>query len=171
MRPPKWHKNLGETAKEWEGGSSRRRESTPLEWKIWTGGGEPLGYLPMEKECQGKTYRGGEGTEPPPHHLSNRDARSQHQRRGNDTHPGTVAPPRQQQGTLVDRDIKGTLHSYTNGASGARHKNGMQLRREYGLLAPEELTGDPAAVGTQVRGYGHEATRGTDDQGQRATDT
>ena len=47
----------------------------------------------------------------------------------------------------------------------------MQSRREYGILAPEELEGDPDDVGTQVRGDGHRATRGAEDQGRTETDT
>ena len=42
---------------------------------------------------------------------------------------------------------------------------------EYGLLAPVELVSDPSVSGTQVREDIHRATRGKDDQGQRAIET
>ena len=35
---------------------------------------------------------------------------------------------------------------HRNGANGARTKHGALVRREYGLLAPEDLAGDPAAA-------------------------
>ena len=60
----------------------------------------------------------------------------------------------------ADRDSKGNLHRHPNGADGARPKNGMQLCHEYSLMALEEPVGDTAAVGTQVRGDSHWATRG-----------
>ena len=47
----------------------------------------------------------------------------------------------------------------------------MQLCHKYGLLAPEEPTGDPSAAGTQARGDVHGAKRGSDDQCERLTET
>ena len=85
--------------------------------------------------------------------------------------PGKAALQSRQCGMAADRDSEGTLHRYYNGANGARPKNGVQSRRKYRLLAPEETVGDPAAEGTQVRGYGHGAIRSADVQGRRATDT
>ena len=71
----------------------------------------------------------------------------------------------------ADRDSKGNLHRHPNGADGARPKNGMQLCHEYSLMALEEPVGDTAAVGTQVRGDSHWATRGANNQGQTETET
>ena len=89
--------------------------------------------------------------------------------------PGTVAPSSPQRGTSADGDRAGTLYRHPNGADGDRPVNGMQLRRRYGLLAladpAGDPAGDPAATGNQVRGDGHGATMGTDDQGRRAMET
>ena len=74
-------------------------------------------------------------------------------------------------GTAADRDSKGNLHRHPDGADGARPKNGMQLRCKYGLLAPEDLAGNPDTAGTQVRGDVQEDTRRTEEQGLRPTDT
>ena len=80
---------------------------------------------------------------------------------------GTVpaAVPIPQRVTAADGDSAGTHNRHPNSADGARPQNGMQSRREYGLLAPEEPTVDPAVAGTQVRQEGHGATRETDDEG------
>ena len=83
---------------------------------------------------------------------------------------GTTVPSIPHRGKAADGDSAGTLHRHSVSADGARPENGMQLRCEYGLLAPEEPAGDPDVAGTQVRRDGHRATRGTDDPGQRATD-
>ena len=85
-----------------------------------------------------------------PFHPRNQGAQSQRQQRGNDVWTGTVA----------DRYSAWTLHGHPNGA---RPKNGMQSRREYTLLVPEELAGDPATAGTQVIEDGHGATSWEDD--------
>ena len=71
-------------------------------------------------------------------------------------------------GAVADGDIKRNLHRHPDVT---RPENGMQLRREYGLLASEEPAVDPASAGTQVRGDGHGVTKGTDEQGQTATET
>ena len=38
---------------------------------------------------------------------------------------------------------------HTDNSNGARPKHGALARRKYGLLAPEDPAGDPAAAGTQ----------------------
>ena len=58
-------------------------------------------------------------------------------------------------------------HRHTKGANGAR----TERASKYGLLAPAEPAGDPAAVEIQVRGDVHGATRGTGDQDERDTET
>ena len=63
----------------------------------------------------------------------------------------------------------GPQQQQSGGADGARPKNGMHLRRKYGILAPEELAGGPANTRPRVRGVGHGATRGTADQGRTET--
>ena len=81
--------------------------------------------------------------------------------------PGTAAPPIPQLGTAADKDSMGTLHRHSDGADGARPENGMELRRKYGLLAPEEPAGDPAAAGTQVIGAGQGPQGGWNTRGRR----
>ena len=66
---------------------------------------------------------------------------------------------------MAYRDSEGTLHRYPYGADSTRTENGMQLCREYRILALEEPAGDPAATGTQVRGDDHRTTRRADNQG------
>ena len=63
------------------------------------------------------------------------------------------------------------LHRNPDGTNGARPKHGALARREYGLLAPEEPAGDPAAVELQECGDGHEATMGTGLPDVKETDT
>ena len=70
----------------------------------------------------------------------------------------------------IDRYSEETLHRHPDSTDGTRPENGMQSRREYDILAQEEPAGNPAAAGIQVRGHGNGATRGADDQGQRATE-
>ena len=47
------------------------------------------------------------------------------------------------------------------GATGARPEHGVLARRDYGLLAPEELAGDPAVAGSQGSGETPKDTMGT----------
>ena len=80
-----------------------------------------------------------------------------------------MAPlPRPQQGTAADDDSMGLQQRKFDSVDGARPKKGMNLRCKYVILAPEELVGGPATAGPWVKGTGHGATRGTEDQGQRA---
>ena len=81
---------------------------------------------------------------------------------------GPAAPPIPQRGTAADKDSAETLHRHPYGA---RAKHGALARRKYGLLAPAETAGDPAASETQVSGDGHKATMGTDDENQRERET
>ena len=85
--------------------------------------------------------------------------------------PRTAAPLRPQQGMSTDEDSTGTQQQQSDGADGARPKNGMHSRREYDILAPEEPEGGPDNVGAQVRGAGHGATRGAADQEYTETAT
>ena len=107
----------------------------------------------------------------PPTTRATESGRASSSDEGMTIRPAKEVPPSPQQCTTVDRDRAGTLHRHSNGAENARPKNGMQLRRKYGLLEPEEPTGDPAAAGTQVRGGGHGATSGVDGQGWGETET
>ena len=83
---------------------------------------------------------------------------------------GTAPPPSPQRGTATDNNSAGPQKKHYDGADGARPKNGMQLSREYGILASEKPVGDPATAGPWVRGAGHGATRGTADQGRMKTE-
>ena len=74
---------------------------------------------------------------------------------------GTAAPPRPQQGMAAVGDSMGTLHRHTSGTDGVRPENGMHSHDECGLLAPTGPVVDPAAMGNQVSGDGHEANIGT----------
>ena len=47
----------------------------------------------------------------------------------------------------------------------------MKFCRKYVLLAPKELSGGPAAMGTQVKGDSHRATRGTNNQVRGSMET
>ena len=80
---------------------------------------------------------------------------------------GMPAPPIPQWGTEADRGSVVRPHRHPDGADGARPERASK----YGLLAPQEPAGDPAAVETQVRGEGHEATMGKGDQEKRETET
>ena len=111
--------------------------------------------------------RGGDETPPIAQAVEAREASGSDE--GMPRGPMTSAPPSPQQGTAADKYSVGTLHRHPDGAGNASPENGMQLCRKYGLLALEKPAGDSAAAGTQVRGYGHGATRGTDNQ--RATET
>ena len=78
-----------------------------------------------------------------------------------------AAPPIPQQGMAADRDSAGTLHRHSESSNGASPKHASK----YGLLALAEPAGNPDAARIQVSGDGHGATRGTEGQGQRVTDT
>ena len=92
-------------------------------------------------ECWGRTDGGGEGKELPPTTRATEERGAI----GDDevmTHgPGKAAASSPQQGTAADEDIAGPQKRNSDRTDGARPKNGMQLRREYGLLAPDEPTG------------------------------
>ena len=74
--------------------------------------------------------------------------------------PRTAALPRPRDTAAAD-DNAGNLPQQSDGANGARPKNGMHLRREYGLLATEDPEGGRANTGPWERGDGHGATGGT----------
>ena len=78
-----WQKTQGETARECDGESSRRRSSTPPEWQSCPGGTKPPEWPPRERRCRGKTDGGREGTDPPPHQIK-QSVRDQRQGRGED---------------------------------------------------------------------------------------
>ena len=73
--------------------------------------------------------------------------------------------------TEVDENSAGPLPRQSDGTDGARPKNGMHPRCEYGLLAPEEPEGGRSNTGPWVRGDGHGATRGTAEKGRTETST
>ena len=83
----------------------------------------------------------------------------------------TATPPQPQRSTETDNDSAGPQKRQSDGADGARPKNGMHLRRKYGILEPEETAGGPANVGLRVRGAGHKSIRGAADQLWTETDT
>ena len=87
---------------------------------------------------------------------------------------GPAAPPIPQRSTTADIDSSGNPHRHPDGAdssNGARPKNSGLARREYDLLAQAEPVGNPISAGTQLSRGSHEATMGTDDQDQQATET
>ena len=55
--------------------------------------------------------------------------------------------------TEVERG-EASMQRHPNGPNGARPKHGKLVCREYGLLVPEELAGNPAFAGLQGRGDG-----------------
>ena len=61
--------------------------------------------------------------------------------------------------------------SHSDGANDARTEHGALSLHEYGLLAPEELTGDPAATGPQGSGDSPKDTTGTGVTDRRETGT
>ena len=73
---------------------------------------------------------------------------------------GSAAPLSPQQGMAASRGRKVSMHRYINGADGARPKHGALTCCKYGLVAPEEPAGNPAAAELQEHGYRHEATMG-----------
>ena len=85
--------------------------------------------------------------------------------------PRTSAPSRPQRDTAANNNSAGPQLWQFGGADGARPENGMHLRREYILLAPEVPEGGPANAGARVRGDGHGTTRGTADKERTETDT
>ena len=58
-----------------------------------------------------------------------------------------AAPLIPQRGTEKGERGEVITKSHSNGDDGARPKQGALVRRKYGLLAPYEPTGDPAAAG------------------------
>ena len=83
---------------------------------------------------------------------------------------GTVDPPRPQRGTSVDDQSAGTPSRHTPGTDGARTKNVMLARREYGYLAPTRPAADPANTGYPESAAGHGATGEQARQGGRDTE-
>ena len=81
--------------------------------------------------------------------------------------PGMAAALIPQRDTAGDEDSAGPLHRHHDGANGPRSENGIQYSHEYGSIAPEEPEGNPAAAGTQVKGVGNGAARGSVTRGRR----
>ena len=63
------------------------------------------------------------------------------------------------------------MQRHPNGNDGARPERCMLVRREYGLLAPEELADDPAAAGIQGSRDSPEDNTGTGGTYGRETGT
>ena len=82
--------------------------------------------------------------------------------------PRTAAAPRPS-GTAADDDSAGPLLRQSDGADGARSKNGMHPRRDYNLLASEAPEGVRANAGPSARGEGNGATRETAESGRAET--
>ena len=55
--------------------------------------------------------------------------------------PRKVAPPRLERGMAADDNSVWPQPQKSDGADGARTENGTHLRRDYGILAPEEPEG------------------------------
>ena len=77
--------------------------------------------------------------------------------------PGTAAPPHPQRGTAANGNSVGPQQRHSDSADGTRPKNGMKLRRKYGILASDEPAGNPATAGPRVIGSS------TGPQGERHT--
>ena len=63
-----------------------------------------------------------------------------------------VAPQIPQRGILGGEIGEVSMQRHPDGANGASPKLSALARRKYGLLAPEEPAGEPAAAGTQGSG-------------------
>ena len=134
--------------------------------------GDKTSGVPIEgKGVLGEDGRGRIGDGNPPTTRATEASKVSGGDKGMPHGPGTAALLSPQRGTVADRYRAGPMHRHYDSANGARPENGIQLRRDYSLLTPEELVSDPAVAGTQVRGAGHEATSGTDDLGQTAMET
>ena len=73
-------------------------------------------------------------------------------------HEPRTAPPLCPSGTSADDNSAGPLMQQSNGADGARSKNGMHPRRKYNLVALEEPEGGQLNAGPRKRRDGHRAT-------------
>ena len=63
-----------------------------------------------------------------------------------------AVPQSPQRGTSEGRRGEARLHRNPDGADGANPEHGTLGRRKYGLLAPQDLAGDPAAADPQDSG-------------------
>ena len=114
-----------------------------------TSGVTPKGDGVPEEDGQG---RGGERTFPATRETEvSRGSSSDEEMMSG---PGPAAPPTPQQGKAAGRGSKVRPHMHPDGARPERAS-------KYGLLAPSEPAGNPAAAEIQKRGDGHEATVGT----------
>ena len=64
-----------------------------------------------------------------------------------------------------------SMQSHSDGADSARPQHSVLLRRECGLLAPEEPAGDPAATGPKTNGDDPKDTMRTAGTDRRETGT
>ena len=80
--------------------------------------------------------------------------------------PGPAAPQIPQRGTVANSNSTVSSHRHLNVADAPRPKRASK----YGLLAPEDLVGDPAATEIQemcVLSRGHHGYRGPGQEGDR----
>ena len=80
-------------------------------------------------------------------------------------------PPSPQWGTEEEERGEVIPQSHSKGAGGSRPEHGALARREYGLLVPEELAGDPDAAGAQGSGDNPKDTIGAGGTDRRETGT
>ena len=84
---------------------------------------------------------------------------------------GPEVPQRPQWGMSEGGGIKVSMHRHPDIANRTRPEHGALARCKYGLLAPEEPAGDPAAAKQQDCGDSPEATMGTWGPDERAMGT
>ena len=82
-----------------------------------------------------------------------------------------TAPPPCPSDTAAEKDSTGPLLRQSDGADGARSKNGMRPRREYNLLALEVPEGGQANAWPSTRGDSRGSTRETSELGRSETPT
>ena len=128
------------------------------------GGRNPLSeHRGQRSDKGGRRGRGGDGT---PHtNQASKDSGADGVNERMLRRPRTAVPPRPRDMGTDDNSV-GPLPRQSDGADGARPKNGMHSRRKYGLLAPEEMEKGRSNTGPRARGDGHRATIGTAEEGQ-----
>ena len=106
-----------------------------------------------------------------PRHPRNQGEQKHQPRRGDGEWAGAGAAAKSKVGQGRGRERKVSKQRHPDGSDGARPKHRALAHREYGLLAPEEPAGDPAAAGPQGSGDIPKDSMGTGGTNGRETGT
>ena len=133
------------------GVKSPRGTDTPgVEELLW--GDKTSGVIPEGDGVTGtgRQERGGDRNSPATRGTEGSTNTSRGEEMKSNQEPAVL--PSKPRGTKEGEIGEVSTQRYSDGTSGVRPEHGALARRKYGLLAPEEPAGDPAATGPQGSG-------------------